>query len=212
MFQTRTVLFLLGATGLLIANEPQTSLRSVVNGVSFQPAPASVARGGILAVTGEELANAHTVAEGLPLPVSLEDPAVQVLVNGIAAPLYFVSPTQINAQVPWEAGPGWAEVVVRRGGSDSTAMPILVADVAPSLISSRGIERADRAERGRAGGSGRTARHWFRDARSWQPRLAPDRDRRRSGCFRGYFCWRRDCTLRSRCGSSDTRCGKRSRG
>lgn len=134
MFRTCTILILLGATGFAVANEPQTTLRGVVNGVSFQPAPANVARGGILAVFGEELASAHTIADGLPLPVSLEDPAVQVLINGVAAPLFFVSPTQINAQVPWETEPGWGEVIVRRAGSASVAMPVLVADVAPSLI------------------------------------------------------------------------------
>ena len=123
---------------LAVGDEPQTTLRSVVNGVSFQSAPASVARGGILAVFGEELSSAHTVAEGLPLPVSLEDPAVQVLINGVAAPLFFVSPTQINAQVPWEIEPGWAEIVVRRGESDSAAMPVIVSDVSLSLIRHEG--------------------------------------------------------------------------
>ena len=134
MFLTRAVLALLAATGLAAANEPKTTLRSVVNGVSFQPAPATVAQGGILAVFGEDLASAHTVAEGLPLPVSLEDPAVEVLINDVAAPLFFVSPTQINAQVPWEIEPGWAEVVVRRDGTDSTTMPVFVAEAGPSLI------------------------------------------------------------------------------
>ena len=138
MLRTCTILILLGATGFAVANEPQTTLRGAVNGVSLQPAPANVARGGILAVFGEELASAHTVAEEGPLPVSLEDPAVQVLVNGVAAPLFFVSPAQINAQVPWEVEPGWGEVVVRRGDSESAAMPVIVSDVAPSLIRHEG--------------------------------------------------------------------------
>ena len=134
MLSTRVILALLVVTGLAAADEPKTTLRGAVNGVSFQPAPATVAQGGILAVFGEDLASAHTVAEGLPLPVSLEDPAVEVLINDVAAPLFFVSPTQINAQVPWEIDPGWAEVVVRRGGTDSTTMPVFVADAGPSLI------------------------------------------------------------------------------
>ncbi len=134
MHFSRQILTFTAAAVLLGANEPQTTLRSVVNGVSFQPALATVARGGILAVFGEQLASAYTVAEGLPLPVSLEDPAVEVLINGVAAPLFFVSPTQINAQIPWEIEPGRAEVVVRRGGTDSATMPVVVADAALSLI------------------------------------------------------------------------------
>ena len=135
MLSRRMILAFLAAAGMAAAeNEPQTTLRSVVDGVSFQSSPATVARGGILAVIGEQLASAHTVAEGLPLPVSLDDPAVEVLINGVAAPLFFVSPDQINAQVPWEIVPGRAEVVVRRGGIDSTAMPVIVADVSPSLF------------------------------------------------------------------------------
>ena len=135
---SRVIFVSLCASGLAIADEPSTTLRGAVNGVSFQPAPSNVARGGILAVFGEELASAHTVAEGGPLPASLEDPAVQVLVNGVAAPLFFVSPTQINAQVPWEIEPGWGEVIVRRGDSESAAMPVIVNDVAPSLIRHEG--------------------------------------------------------------------------
>ena len=134
VFTNRAILAFLAVAGLAVANEPMTSLRGVVNGVSFQPAPATVAQGGILAVLGEELASAHSVAEGLPLPVSLGDPSVEVLINGVAAPLFFVSATQINAQVPWETEPGWAEVVVRRGGTDSTTMPVFITEIGPSLI------------------------------------------------------------------------------
>lgn len=138
MQSSRIILISLCASGLAIADGPRTTLRGAVNGVSFQPAPANVARGGILAVFGEELASAHTVAEGVPLRTSLGEPAVQVLVNGVAAPIFFVSPTQINAQVPWETEPGWAEVVVRRGDSESAAMPVIVDDVAPRLIRHEG--------------------------------------------------------------------------
>ena len=138
----RLIVASVAAVGLVAAEEsetaPQTTLRSVVNGVSFQSAPASVARGGILAVVGAGLAAEHTVADTSPLPVSLEDPAVQVLINGVAAPLFFVSPTQVNAQVPWDTETGWAEVVVRRDGTDSAVMPVIVTDVGLNLIRHEG--------------------------------------------------------------------------
>ena len=121
-----------------VAEEPLTTLRGPVNAVSLQSAPAIVAQGGILAVLGEQLAAAHTKPEGAPLPVALEDPAVEVLINGIAAPIFFVSPTQVNALIPWEVEPGWADVVVRRGGSDSTTMAVLVSEASPNLFTYEG--------------------------------------------------------------------------
>ena len=117
------------------ADQPETSLRSVVNGVTMQSAPANVAHGGILSVFGTGLAAAHTKPEASPLPLALEDPAVEVLVNGVAAPLFFVSPNQINAQVPWEIETGWAQVVVRRGGVDGPAMPVIITAANPNLFS-----------------------------------------------------------------------------
>lgn len=118
--------------------QPLTTARGAVNAVSLQSAPSVVAQGGILAVFGEQLAAAHTKPEGAPLPVALEDPAVEVLINGVAAPLFFVSPTQVNVMVPWEVEPGWADVVVRRGGLESSPMPVFVSEANPNLFTYEG--------------------------------------------------------------------------
>lgn len=118
-----------GATDL-----PQTTVRGVHNGVTMGPAPAPVARGGIIAVIGTGLAPDLLQANATPLPLSLGDPAVEVLIDGIPAPLYFVSPEQIKAQVPWDVEPGWADVLVRLGGVDSLPMPVQVFDADPDLF------------------------------------------------------------------------------
>ena len=118
--------------------QPLTTVRSAVNAVSLQSAPTVVAQGGILAVFGEQLAAAHTKPEAAPLPLALEDPAVEVLINGVAAPIFFVSPTQVNVLVPWEIEPGWADVVVRRGGLDSAPMPVLISEANPNLFTYEG--------------------------------------------------------------------------
>ncbi|MDE0261557.1 MAG: hypothetical protein OXJ37_04035 [Bryobacterales bacterium] len=114
--------------------QPLTTARGAVNAVSLQSAPSVVAQGGILAVFGDQLAAAHTKPEGAPLPLALEDPAVEVSINGVAAPIFFVSPTQVNVLVPWEVEPGWADVVVRRGGLESSPMPVLVSEANPNLF------------------------------------------------------------------------------
>ena len=136
MFHMRQLLVLLVclvAAGSA-AGEPVITSRSIVNGVSFGDGPAIVPRGGILAIVGDGLAAEQVNAETVPLPTSLGDPAVQVLINGTAAPLFFVSPTQINAQIPWETEAGRAEIVVRHGETDSAAIDSIVANINVSLF------------------------------------------------------------------------------
>jgi uncharacterized protein (TIGR03437 family) len=63
---------------------------------------AAVAPGTIVSINGTGLSN-QTVSADLTqptLPTTLG--GVQVYFNGVAAPLTYVSPTQINAQIPWE--------------------------------------------------------------------------------------------------------------
>lgn len=105
-----------------------------MNGVSFADGPGVVPRGGVLAILGEGLAEEEVVAEAVPLPTSLGDPAVEVRINDTLAPLFFVSPGQINAQIPWEIEAGRAMVVVRHGDTDSAAVPVIVADINVNMI------------------------------------------------------------------------------
>ena len=106
----------------------------MTNGISLADPPATVPRGGILTIRGEGLAGAHIGAESLPLPVALGDPAVEVLINGTAAPLFFVSPMQINAQIPWETPAGRIEVVVRVGEESSAPISVQVATINVALV------------------------------------------------------------------------------
>jgi len=74
-----------------------------------------VAQGDIAAGFGSQLTYRDPLgATTLPLPTKISD--VQVLVNGTAAPLYYVSPGQINFEVPIDAstangGAGTVQVV-----------------------------------------------------------------------------------------------------
>jgi adhesin/invasin len=91
------------------AGTPLISTGAVVNvGNYFQE---SVAPGDIAAVFGDQFAPAGSALSnsGVPLPTSLG--GVQVLVNGTPAPLYYVSPTQINFQMPYEAPAGQLSTV-----------------------------------------------------------------------------------------------------
>ena len=127
-----TVLLLAAAEWATAA--PTIGIRGMTNGVSLADPPVTVPRGGILTIRGEGLAAAHVGANSLPLPVALGDPVVEILINGTAAPLFFVAPTQINAQVPWETPTGRVEVVVRVGEESSSPISIQVATVNVALV------------------------------------------------------------------------------
>ena len=135
MSQARLVLAcLLLAPAEWAAAAPAIGIRTVTNGISLADPPVPVPRGGILTIHGEDLAEAHVSADSLPLPVALGDPVVEVLIDGTAAPLFFVSPTQINAQIPWETPTGQVEIVVRVGEESSAPIAVPVATVNVALV------------------------------------------------------------------------------
>jgi len=82
-------------------------------GFSLPPAP-----GGIFSIFGNNLAGALEQAAAIPLPTQLG--GVTVTVNGAAAPLYFVSPGQINAQLPYDAVPGPATLRIGAASANFT--------------------------------------------------------------------------------------------
>jgi len=118
---------------------PVVSPRGVVNAFTQQPAPSAVAQGGIISISGLNLGPPQGVkASGLPLPMQLGDPPVEVLIQGKPAPLFSASPEQIVAQVPWESGTGLAEVVVRRNGVESRPARIQIVATNPSVRTADG--------------------------------------------------------------------------
>jgi hypothetical protein len=78
------VVFLVGTTTGIAIN-------GLSNGASFQTVSAP---GMILSVFGSQLASGTQVASSLPLPVSLA--GASATVNGVAAPFYYASPSQLN--------------------------------------------------------------------------------------------------------------------
>jgi uncharacterized protein (TIGR03437 family) len=108
----------------------------VINRGGFLEAAGYSARftpGSIVSLFGANLAGTTSGASTLPLPTSLA--GTSVLVNGRAAPLFFVSPIQINFQLPWEtAGQAQASVAVSAGGITSSAQNIPLVASAPGLF------------------------------------------------------------------------------
>lgn len=114
---------------------PVIFANGVVNAASFRLATdpnGAVAPGAIVAIFGTNLAPASRAATSLPLPTTLFDTTVTF--NGVAAPLFYVSSTQINAQVPFETPTGSVAVRVQRGDQMSLTQSVIVAAVSPGIF------------------------------------------------------------------------------
>jgi uncharacterized protein (TIGR03437 family) len=68
------------------------------------------------------------------LPLSLS--GVSATVNGITAPLYFISTGQLNVQVPYETGAGPAVLAVDNNGQVA-AFPFQVSIAAPGIFTAQ---------------------------------------------------------------------------
>jgi uncharacterized protein (TIGR03437 family) len=125
--------FVEGYYRVLVFGEKQAdppAITSITNAASFDPK--ALAPGSLISLFGSGLSPITATASAIPLPISLAD--VSVSVNGIPAPLLFVSAGQINAQIPFEVEPGPATVVVRVGGVYSAPANILVLAAAPGIF------------------------------------------------------------------------------
>ena len=118
---------------------PALGTGSVVDAAAYLPA---IAPGSLASVFGSGLA---AVTSGdLFDPVSGQfAPALSgtsVLVNGVPAPLIYVSPNQINFEIPWETLTGTLlNVEVQRDNTLSNPVPVMPAPSAPSVFAVNGI-------------------------------------------------------------------------
>jgi uncharacterized protein (TIGR03437 family) len=93
----------------------------------------SIVGGSIAAVFGTKLAPAHFPNTVLPLPTQLG--GVMVLVDGVPAPLFDVTSTQITFQVPWRLlAKTQATVAVVVNGFTSNAVTVTPAAFAPAIF------------------------------------------------------------------------------
>ncbi|MFN7948182.1 MAG: hypothetical protein U0Z53_22725 [Blastocatellia bacterium] len=133
------VIYLIDASGresrglsLTITSTPVAT----VSAASYSSA--AVAPEAIAAAFGTGLATGTDSAKGLPLPVTLAGTTVYIRdTEGItrAASLFFVSPTQINYQVPPGTKPGVAAVTVVSGDGSVSTGTVQITSVAPGLFS-----------------------------------------------------------------------------
>ncbi len=110
---------------------PRIGAGGIANGAAFQAG--AMAPGTIISIFGENMATTTQQATVLPLPIEIA--GTRVMVNNVPAPLFFVSPGQINAQVPFEvAGITPVNVVVQVSGQTSAPEPLQIAATSPGIF------------------------------------------------------------------------------
>jgi uncharacterized protein (TIGR03437 family) len=105
------------------------AIAGVANGASFKQ---TFAPGSTLSVFGSELSPVTQSATSVPLPFSAS--GVAALVNGVAAPLYYVSPSQLNVQIPYETPANSTAVLSVNNNGQVTTQSFQVAAAAPGIF------------------------------------------------------------------------------
>jgi uncharacterized protein (TIGR03437 family) len=98
------------------------------------------ARRTIVSIHGNNLASVTLGANGFPLPKDLG--GVQVVFGGLPAALLYVSPDQINAQVPFELPDvSVVDLVVQNGSGNSPALSVTLLAQDPGIfaVSASGV-------------------------------------------------------------------------
>jgi uncharacterized protein (TIGR03437 family) len=110
---------------------PSISPAGIVNAAGATP-DGSVAPGSIITIYGQNLAGALQLGPTNPLAQTIGN--VTVTVNSMLMPLMFVSPGQINAQVPMELAPGTYTLTVNWLGQAPVSGTFTVSRDAPGIF------------------------------------------------------------------------------
>jgi len=86
--------------------------------------PNETPAGSIFSIYGVDLATGIGQPTSVPLPTTLL--TTTVTINGEPAPLFYLSPGQINAQMPEDIKPGVATVIVKNGSATSNAVAVII--------------------------------------------------------------------------------------
>jgi len=104
------------------------SVQKIVNAADLTP---SIAPGALISVFGANLNATNASTQEMPLPTAIGQSCL--LVNGARMPMLFVSPNQINAQMPLHTA-GRATVTVYTPGGVSDDFYVNVLSVAPAIF------------------------------------------------------------------------------
>jgi uncharacterized protein (TIGR03437 family) len=113
-----------------IGPAPAIPANGIVSAANSLAGP--VAPGGIVSIYGSNLASGTIVASGGTLPFTLGNASMTM--NTALVPFFFVSPGQVNVQVPWGIGGATATIHHSVGNFTSPPVSVSLATVAPALF------------------------------------------------------------------------------
>jgi uncharacterized protein (TIGR03437 family) len=119
------------AVQAVVDKVPYVAPTGISNGAGATPVSA-VAPGSVVSIFGANLASSVFLGQGSPLSQTLGGVTVQV--GGNLLPLFFVSPTQINVQLPANLNPGPAGLTVSAQGQPDVQAQFTVAQDAPGIF------------------------------------------------------------------------------
>jgi uncharacterized protein (TIGR03437 family) len=114
-----------------LTKSPYVGPTAVENGAGSTPVTA-VAPGSIVSIFGANLAAGTSVSAASPLPQTLG--GVSVMLGNSLLPLFFVSPAQINLQLPNGVAPGSANLTIIAAGLPNVTTGLTITQDAPGLF------------------------------------------------------------------------------
>ncbi|MCU1335952.1 MAG: hypothetical protein JWO19_1533 [Bryobacterales bacterium] len=120
-----------GITVLPISYDAAVAIPNITSVVSAADMRSAVAPGGLMAVLGTNLSGTNQATSEVPLPTVINDSCLTV--NGQPVHMMFVSPTQVNAQMPAQAG-GNVAIIMHTPGGVSNTFYLTVGASAPAVF------------------------------------------------------------------------------
>jgi uncharacterized protein (TIGR03437 family) len=124
------------ATALVAGGRPNFSAGAVANAASYTTGPPgeqpAITPGSLYSIFGTDLALDTAIAPAVPITRTLAGTVVRI--NGVPVPLLYVSPAQINLQVPFELEGAVAEIVVETSIGASAVVQMVVRPIHPGLF------------------------------------------------------------------------------
>jgi len=121
---------LLAVAGFAEAQTPQ--ITGIKNAAPLVTSTGNVARGELISIYGSNLTNGVTL-ESFPPTAPTSVGGTSVKIGSLAAPILYVSPTQINVQVPFEIPAGVPSVNITVTVGTLTSAPFLMSVVTSDL-------------------------------------------------------------------------------
>jgi uncharacterized protein (TIGR03437 family) len=113
------------------ASRPLTEAGGIVNAASFSAE--RLAPGSLITIFGTELSDGTASPQAAPLPTTLANTRVEL--GGRELPLFYSSPRQVNAQVPYDLrADSDLQLVVSRGPRQSPPETVIVTSAQPAVF------------------------------------------------------------------------------